>query len=226
MTDRDIWPELAPARRVVYERLAATGAPPSPAEAATALGMEVSHVLSAWRKLHDLHQLVLGSGRDAIRMAHPFSAAPMGFVVRGSDDRLWWGGCAWDSFGIVAALAEDLEVQTRCPQCKRGLTMLVGPDQPPDFGVVRIPVPARNWWADVVATCNRIRLFCDHEHARQYEAEHSGEEGQVVEAERMWRLALGWYGDRLDPGYTPQAPSFRQRLLDAVGLAGPFWALE
>jgi Alkylmercury lyase len=44
-------------------------------------------------------------------MAHPFSAAPMAFVVSpadGHDDRRWWGGCAWDSFGISAALALDV----------------------------------------------------------------------------------------------------------------------
>lgn len=226
MTGSDGWAELAPARRVVYERFAATGAPPSPIEAARELGAEVGDVLSAWRQLHDRHQLVLGLGWDAIRMAHPFSAAPMGFVVRASDDRLWWGGCAWDSFGIVAALGEDLEVETRCPNCHRLLEMSVGPHRPPDFGVIRIPAPARQWWSDVVATCAQIRLFCDGEHAERYVAEQTRGEGQLVEAERMWRLALDWYGDRLDPGYTPQVPSRRQELLDAAGLSGPFWALE
>jgi hypothetical protein len=115
------------------------------------------------------------SAGDAVRMAHPFSAAPMGFVVRGGD-RLWWGGCAWDSFGIAA-----------------------------------------EWWEDVVATCTDIRTFCSPEHAP------SG--GALVPAPIMWRLALTWYGNRLDPDYVPLSTERKRALLAELGLGGPFWRL-
>jgi hypothetical protein len=220
-------PELAAARRVVYERFAQTGAPPSPAQVAAALGLDEEDARRRLAELHDRHQLVLGPGGDAIRMAHPFSAAPMAFVLRApGDDRLWWGGCAWDSFGIVAALGEELEITTRCPGCGRTLTYLAGPQAaPPQDLVVRLPRPAREWWDDVVATCSDIRMCCSAQHARDYVAAAGLPDGELVPAAVMWRLALGWYGDRLDPDYAPQDTAQRQAQLDAAGLTGEFWRL-
>lgn len=217
-------PELADVRRVVFEALAQTGAAPSPARIAARLGLDRDEVLARLRALHDLHQVVLEG--EAVRMAHPFSAAPMGFVLRAADDRMWWGGCAWDSFGIVAALGEELEITTRCPGCGRSLAFACGPRvaPPPDLAI-RIPRPAAEWWDDVVATCTNIRLFCDADHARAHAEHEDLAGGALVEARRMWRLALPWYGDRLDPDYVPQPPAHRQRLLDDLGLDGDFWRL-
>ena len=41
----------------------------------------------------------------------------------------------------------------------------------------------------------------------------------------MWELTLGWYGDRLDPAWSPPTVDHLQGLLDAVGLTDPFWRL-
>jgi hypothetical protein len=216
----------ADARRLVFERLAATGAPPSPAEAATALGVTTPEILRAWDALAADHHLVLGAGGDSIRMAHPFSAAPMGFVLRDDGDRMWWGGCAWDSFGICAALGQELDLYTRCPGCRRSLEFRVGPGTPPPLShVVRVPRPADDWWEDVVATCTHMRLFCDAAHADAFVSREESRVGEVVPAETMWRLALTWYGDRLDPDYQPQSRGYRQRQLITNGLVGPFWDL-
>jgi len=88
------------------------GRPPSPDELSGSLELDRHEVLAGLRELHDAHAIVLTGEGDAIRMAHPFSAWPMNFVVSApEDDRLWWGGCAWDSFGIVAAMGERLDVQ-------------------------------------------------------------------------------------------------------------------
>jgi len=223
--DGDRSADLMRLRDVVYRRFATAGAPPSPTEAAASLGIDVSAVVAGWRELHDRHQLVLGPGGDSIRMAHPFSALPMGFVLRADDDRLWWGGCAWDSFGIVAALHEELELLARCPQCGRSVAMRVGPDRPPPALTIRIPRPAAEWWDDVVKTCNDIRLYCGEDHARAFVARCGLAAGVLVDAERMWRLAQPWYGDRLDPDYAPRSREDRQRLLAESGLDGPFWQL-
>jgi hypothetical protein len=204
------------ARAIVYERFAATGAPPSAGEAAAALETSADAVLDAWRALHDAHQLVLNATGDAVRMAHPFSAAPMGFVVR-RGDRLWWGGCAWDSFGIAAALGEELEIETRCPGCGTELRYVAGPETAPPDLTVRLPRPAAEWWEDVVATCTHIRMFCSPDHAP------GG--GALVPAETMWRLALPWYGNRLDADYVPLSADRKRELLAGLGLDGPFWQL-
>jgi hypothetical protein len=211
----------------VFETFAREGRAPAPAELARSLGLETQDVSSALRELHDAHAIVLTADGDAIRMAHPFSAWPMGFVVRGAGDRLWWGGCAWDSFGIVAALGEELEITTRCPATAATLRYTAGPQTPPDAPgvVVRMPLPATRWWDDVVATCTAIRAFASAEALDAWVARSGADSGATVGLEQLWRLALDWYGDRLDPGWSPRPLQRSQALLDDVGLHGDFWAL-
>ena len=205
------------------------------AELARETGLAGREVRAALRDLHDARAIVLTPAGDAVRMAHPFSAAPMGFVV-GADgagpagyagDRMWWGGCAWDSFGIGAALGEPVTIRTRCPGCGGDLTVRAGPAQPPEQDLaVHIPVPARGWWDDVVATCGNIRLFCGRSHVGDWAAAGPPYPvGQVIPAVTMWRLAQPWYGDRLDPDWAPRPVAAAQGLLERCGLTGDFWRL-
>lgn len=205
-------PEAQRVRFAIYDTFAREGRAPSLAE----LG---SGAAAALRELHELHAIVLTDAGDAIRMAHPFSAWPMSFVVRDGDE-LWWGGCAWDSFGIVAALGRRLEILTRCPGCGTQLAYAASPEalEAPEALVVRLPRPAAEWWDDVVATCSHIRAYCSA-------ACVDVDGGCVVPAERMWRLALPWYGDRLQRDWHPLPRERKQALLDDVGLTGPFWTL-
>ena len=218
--------EARAVRAEIYATFAREGRAPSPAELAATLGLPTAAVTAALRELHDLHAIVLTAAGDGVRMAHPFSAWPMGFVVRGGE-RLWWGGCAWDSFGIVAALGEELEILTVCPGCGCELRYIASATEPPDAPglVVRLPRPAAEWWEDVVATCMNIRTFCSLEHVVEWRERTGAAEGCVVGLEPLWRLALAWYGDRLDPGWEPHARERNQALLEQCGLTGPFWAL-
>ena len=212
----------APARAIraaVYATFAREGRPPSPAELADALALGPDVVAAGLRELHDMHAIVLTPAGDGVRMAHPFSAWPMGFVLR-AGHRFWWGGCAWDSFGIVAALCERVEILTVCPSCGRELRYAASHTEPPteDY-VVRLPRPAAEWWEDVVATCTNIRTFCSREHVTR-----SGDD-YVTDLPTLWKLAQPWYGDRLDPDWQPHSREHNQSLLDSCGLTGPFWRL-
>jgi hypothetical protein len=232
-------PALTPAvgavRLAIYRGFAGQGRPPSVAELAATTGLAESGVRAALRDLHDAHAIVLTPSGDAVRMAHPFSAAPMGFVV-GADgagpagydgERMWWGGCAWDSFGIGAALGEPVTIRTRCPGCGRDLTVRAGPAQPPEGDhAVHIPGPARGWWDDVVATCSHIRLFCGRSHVGAWARTGPPHPvGRVIPAETMWRLSQSWYGDRLDPDWAPRPAAAAQDQLRRCGLTGDFWRL-
>jgi hypothetical protein len=225
MTERDV----ERLRRAVYETLAAEGRAPSVAELARRLDVDGAAVTGGLRVLARRHALVLSADGDAVRMAHPFSAAPMGFVVSpadGRDHRRWWGGCGWDSFGIVAALGVDALIDTACPACGRQHRVAAGPERPPRPSLpVHFMVPAARWWDDVVHTCSHIRMFCSEDHCREWCAAAGVAVGEVVDAERVWRLARGWYGDRLAPDYRPHTTAANQRLLAAQGLAGEFWEL-
>ncbi|WP_426004043.1 organomercurial lyase [Paenarthrobacter sp. NyZ202] len=222
-------PESRRLRDLVYQTLAAEGRAPSVRELARQTGRPVDEVQRDLHFLADQHALVLTHDGDAVRMAHPFSAAPMAFVVTpqdGRDDRRWWGGCAWDSFGISAALHLDVRVDTGCPECGAHVSFDCGPASPPPSGLaVRFQRPAREWWDDVVKTCTNIRMFCDPGHAEQWTEENAPGSGYITAASTVWELAAPWYGDRLAPDFQPHSREYNQQLLEECGLTGDFWRL-
>lgn len=225
MERRDQW-QL---RDLVYRTFAAEGRAPSVAELARRTLRSAQSVQQGLHSLAQAHALVLSADGDAVRMAHPFSSAPMAFVVTpadGFDDRRWWGGCAWDSFGISAALHLDVRVDTACPYCGHGISFTCGPATPPSADLaVRFPRPAHEWWSDVVGTCTMIRMFCDRTHADRWSQDNTPGVGYIADAATVWRLAGPWYGDRLDPAFQPHSREHNQELLEDCGLTGPFWRL-
>ena len=43
--------------------------------------------------------------------------------------------------------------------------------------------------------------------------------------EQCWRLAYGWYKDKLKPDWRRHTPEEAAALFEEVGLVGPFWKL-
>jgi hypothetical protein len=133
-------------RRLTYAMLVELGRPPLAAE----LGRE--GVVAGWRRLHDAHALVLDPATDEIAMAHPFSAVPTPYRVRAAG-RSWFANCAWDAFGICAALHADGTIETSCPDCGEPITVQVRDERPSDETLLfHCLVPARHWWDDIVFT--------------------------------------------------------------------------
>lgn len=222
-------PDSRNVRHLIYETFAAEGRAPSVAELARKTRSSGAVIQSALYELSAAHAVVLSPDGDAVRMAHPFTSAPMAFVVTpldGHDDRRWWGGCAWDSFGISAALGLDVRIDTACPQCARPLSFQTGPRIPPPAELaVRFPRPATQWWDDVVGTCTMIRMFCTRGHAEQWTAANAPGRGYIADATTVWRLAGPWYRDRLNADFRPHSREHNQGLLNECGLTGPFWRL-
>jgi hypothetical protein len=170
----------------------------------------------ALRRLHDDHRIVLSeSGR--IRMAHPFSGVATDVRVLAGNQE-WYGNCAWDGLGILAALGQDGVVVSHCPDCGEECGYVVTNGEIEDCeAILNFVVPAARWWEDIVLTWDTIRLFRSEEHAP--------EAGANVPAWQLWELARRWYGDRLAPDWTPRTAAESQAILDRVGLRGPFWQL-
>jgi Alkylmercury lyase len=212
-------------RKVVYDSFVTEGRPPTAAEAARRLGLTPEEVLQGWRRLHDEHVLVLDAEQSAIRIAHPFSAKPMNFVVASAEQK-WWGGCAWDSFGIMAALGQQVLVATACVACGKSLALQADPGRPPAEGyVAHVLVPAAQWWDDVVATCSTIRLACDALHVRAWAYEHGEQVGAIVDLETLWRLAAVWYRDRLRDNFRRPTAQEANDIFAGLGLTDAFWTL-
>ena len=147
MDDRDL--EL---RNLTYRLFVELGRAPRAAEVAEAAGLARPQIAAAWRRLHEAHALVLEPGMDEIRMAAPFSAVPTLHRVEAAG-RSWFGNCAWDAFGICAALHVDGRLETSCPDCGSPIAVEVRGERPDDEGLLfHCLVPAARWWDDIVFT--------------------------------------------------------------------------
>lgn len=101
------------------------------------------------RALADAHVVVLADDDpERIVMAHPFAAHRRGASVA-SGGRTWWGNCAWDGFGIAAALHLDDAVIT-----DNGVEVRLeaGRLTAPDGALFHVLAPAREWWEDIGGT--------------------------------------------------------------------------
>ncbi len=135
-------------RNLTYELFVELGRAPTAEEAGLAAGVDVS---AGWQRLHDAHALVLDSAGE-IRMANPFSAVPTPYRVN-ARGRWWYGNCAWDAFGICAALGADGRIETNCADCGEELGVDVRGARPDDESLFfHCLVPAAGWWDDIVFT--------------------------------------------------------------------------
>ena len=146
-TDFDTRVKLA-----VYRHFAQTGQRPASAEIAAHVGADADQVREAFGRLRANRVLFLEPDGETIRMAPPFSGVPTQHrVIVGK--REYVANCAWDAFGILAALHEPGTVISACAQSGERLELPVGPDGPPPSDwVFHCLVPASRWWADLVFT--------------------------------------------------------------------------
>jgi hypothetical protein len=121
------------------------------APAAGELG-DPDEVVDGWRRLHAEHAVVLNPATDELRMLNPFSAVPTAYRVE-AGGRWWYGNCAWDAFGICAALHTDGRIEASCPDCGEPLVVEVRDGRPDDGSFLfHCLVPAAHWWDDIVFT--------------------------------------------------------------------------
>jgi len=134
-------------RRRTYAHMVEHGRAPRPEE----LG-DRDAVVAGWRRLHEAHALVLNPATDEIRMLNPFSAIPTAYRVR-ARDRWWYANCAWDAFGVCAALHVDGRIETSCADCGEPIAVQVQDEKPDDTSLLfHVLVPAAHWWDDIVFT--------------------------------------------------------------------------
>ena len=139
-------------RRLTYQLFEELGRAPTADEVASADASSRNDVQSGWRRLHDGHALVLNGAATEIRMANPFSAVPTAHRVY-AGERWWYANCAWDAFGVCAALHVDGRIETSCPDCGHSLSVDVRDRRPSDPSLLfHCLVPAAHWWDDIVFT--------------------------------------------------------------------------
>src|SRR3954452_6397547 len=100
-------------RAAIYAAILDSGRAPTPAEVASAIGTDADAVAAAFRALADAHVIVLRPGTLEIAWAPPFSLMPTAFQAA-AGGMSWYAPCAWDAFGIPAALHRDAAIDARC----------------------------------------------------------------------------------------------------------------
>ena len=128
----------------------ATGGTPTRVSVMQALGLDYAQISASYAALVATHVVVLDRDTGEVWMAMPFSSRPTPFrVVAG--DRSMWANCAWDAFGIAAALDLDVSFATPCPASDAviagGVRRGVAFAHP--GAVAYVGVPAPQWWDDI-----------------------------------------------------------------------------
>jgi len=144
-------PDDLKVRNATYRRFVELGRAPTVAEVAATVGVDEDAVRGSWSRLHDAHALVLGDDGE-LRMVNPFAVRPTDFRVD-AGGRSWYANCAWDAFGIGAALHVDSEFETHCRDCDDALRVRIRDGRPDDPRLVfHVLVPAAQWWNDIGST--------------------------------------------------------------------------
>lgn len=139
-------------RTAVYRHFAATGGSPTLEAMRHAVGGTSEQVSDGYRRLYAKRMLVPAGDLQSIRMAPPFSGVPTQHraTVNGTE---YYANCAWDAFGVVAALGGTGGVLSRCEQTLDPLVLRLTPEGPPASAWrFHCVVPAAKWWNDIVFT--------------------------------------------------------------------------
>lgn len=146
-------PLLWPVRTFIYQHFAATTRAPRLADLQQHFGFGQEEAVDLLLALHEIHALFLDLGTTNIRIANPFSAVPTPFVVDVNGKR-YWANCAWDSFGVIAALqAEEGAIHATCVQSGAPLHLQIHQGEVVDTtAMIHVLVPFQQWYENMVYT--------------------------------------------------------------------------
>ena len=139
-------------RLAVYQHFARTAQAPALRHVAAQSACSEQEVRSAYARLRANRVLLLEADGETIRMAPPFSGVPTPHTVE-VGQQTYFANCAWDAFGIPAALHQPAVVHSSCAQSSTPLHLHVGHEGPePGPWLFHCQVPAARWWVDLVFT--------------------------------------------------------------------------
>ena len=146
-------PFLWPVRTFIYQHFAATAHAPGLADLQQHFGLEQEEAVDLLLALHDIHALFLDPGTTNIRIANPFSAVPTPFVAEVNGKR-YWANCAWDSFGVIAAIqAEEGAIHATCAQSGAPLHLQIHQGElVATTTMIHVLVPFQQWYENMVYT--------------------------------------------------------------------------
>jgi hypothetical protein len=143
--------DIRSVRLGIYQSIVDSGVAPSPRGVARGCGISDARVETMFRALADAHVIVLRSESTVLWAAPPFSAISTGFAVS-ARGKSWFAPCAWDAFGIPAALHADADIDAVCAQTGEAIRCGVRDGRAFGSAVIHLLVPAAHFWDDIVYT--------------------------------------------------------------------------
>ena len=197
------------------------GYAPSPMELVERFDRPRPEISSALRALMEYHGVVLHPNSDDIWVAHPFSLAPTGFLVR-SGEREWWGNCAWCSLGVTELAGGTAAITTSLGAVGRQVTVRIenGSLLDRDY-VIHFPIPMAKVWDNVVYSCSMMLLFETASDVENWCAKRRKPKGDVRPIAQVWELAREWYGQHLDTDWKKWSAEEAAAIFHRHGLDGP-----
>lgn len=148
MDENQIWD----IRAFIYRYFADTTRPPSVQVTASHFGLTQQDAAAAYQALAQHHALFVSPGTHDIAMAWPFSGVETPFKVY-ANGKTYFANCAWDSFGIPAALHADAEIEAEYAQTGEKLNLAVrGQQVHGDDALVHFLIPFKDWYNDLPST--------------------------------------------------------------------------
>ncbi len=147
VADRDV-------RVTIAECIRDRGAVPLLSEVASRVALAEADTAASFGRLAAARVMILRPGTTEILSFNPFASGPTDFQVR-AGGRDWSALCAWDAFGVAAALRTDGVVLGHCADvCGVPLEVRLAGDAigALDGVVMQFALPAREWWKDIVFT--------------------------------------------------------------------------
>ena len=135
-------------RRAIYTTVVGSGRAPEPADLALEMGVDQQMIGDIYHALADAHVIVLRPGTVKIAWAPPFSAVPTPFRAT-AGSMSWHAPCAWDAFGIPAALKRDAVVDAHCAWSGDPIACGVERGAAYGSGVIHLLVPAAHFWDNI-----------------------------------------------------------------------------
>lgn len=139
-------------RHHVYRQFVRDMKPPTAEQTANAFHLPLAETERIFRWLHDNHFFFLEPDSTKIRMANPLSAVETNYRVHVGRNR-YWANCAWDMLAIPAMLQQDAIIEASFEDDGATYLLDLRDGQLPDtVGFVHFPLPARQWYDDLILT--------------------------------------------------------------------------
>lgn len=190
------------------------------------LNAESHEVENSLYVLQEYHGVVLHPKEAAIWVIHPFSLAPTNFLVK-SAKGIWWGNCAWCSFGVAALLKEDVTITTRLGAYDEQIVIHISNGELLEKDLyVHFPISMKKAWDNVIYTCSNMLVFQNEQQVDEWAKRHNIPKGDIQPIANIWEFSKMWYGNHLNPHWEKWTMEEAKKIFIAFNLTHPVWDLE